>query len=57
MNPGRRRLHHASVEIERGADPALKDKSGKSALGYASDAKHAEVQKALREAEAAKRKA
>ena len=40
--------------LERGADPAAKDKTGKTALGHA---RFAEVQKLLREAEAAKKKA
>jgi ankyrin repeat protein len=43
--------------LERGADPAARDKSGKTASDYASDARHPDVQKALREAEAARRKA
>ncbi len=43
--------------LERGADPAAKDKSGKTAFGYAKEARREAVLDALREAEAARRRA
>ena len=41
--------------VERGADPALKDKTGKTALAYATEARRAEAQQVLREAVTKKR--